>query len=133
VRRTEPWPQGTGSCDSVKGIDMRRNHTLRALAAGAGAAAVLMAAASPALALENPPFYDSWQEGLVEQGYSDVSCTHSPLQGNQSAVFFDEDDWGGYLEGDNEWLLVVLKVANDQEGFAWTGYGEDNVYEPERE
>ena len=107
---------------------MRRNHTLRALAAGAGAAAVLMAAASPALALEYPPFNDSWHEGLIAEGYSNVSCTPSPLQGNQTAVYFDEGAWGGYLEGDNEWLLVVLKVANDQQGFDWTGYGEDNVY-----
>lgn len=108
---------------------MRRHPTLRSLAVGAGAAAVLMAAASPALSLEDSTFDDSWEQELIAQGYSDVSCYQSELPGGERSVFFEEKAWGPVLDEGSVWALVVLKDADDEEGQGWRGYGEESVYQ----
>lgn len=101
---------------------MRRTTTLRALAAGAGAASVLLAA-GPAFAAPYPPFNHDWAADYEAEGYGDVTCHASPVPGNQTAVYFDGGAWAGWL-GDAEPIAVVLKVADDREDeHAWAGFG----------
>lgn len=102
---------------------MRRTTPMRALAAGAGAAAVLLAA-SPALATPDAPFDRDWAADLEAEGYTGVSCVVSQIQGNQDAVFFT-DDWDTQLDDGNDWVLLVLEIADETDyEMAWEGYAE---------
>ena len=58
-----------------------RTTTRRGLAAGAGAAAVLVAGAASALAIPGKPDAAFWEAYYAQQGYEDVSCAVSVVNG----------------------------------------------------
>ncbi|MGC5584634.1 hypothetical protein [Ornithinimicrobium sp. W1665] len=103
-------------------------RTLRGLAAGAGAAAVLFAGAAGASAIPGQPQADFWEEYFENQNFSSVSCHVSTQPGgfdSSDIEIFEEGEggWGPLLEDDNEWIAVVLKVAEDYQVLNWNGYG----------
>ncbi|MFB9733055.1 hypothetical protein [Ornithinimicrobium kibberense] len=107
-------------------------RTLRGLAAGAGAAAVLFAGAAGASAIDGQPQESHWEDYFAGQGYENVSCEESVVSGDPGVLTLNvaEDTWGTYLEDGNDWIGVVIKVANDYDVKAWSGYG-DYVFEGE--
>lgn len=106
---------------------MRRTTTRLALAAGAGASAVLLTAGS-ALATTTPP--EDWADRFTElSGYSGVSCLVSTIPGGESSVFISEGQWSPLLQGDNEFIGVALELANGTaEQSPFLGYGEEHIY-----
>lgn len=105
---------------------MRRTTTRLALAAGAGASAVLLSAGS-AFATTPP---DDWADRFTElSGYSDVSCLVSTIPGGESSVYISEGQWSSLLTGDNEFVGVALELADGTaEHSPFLGYGEDHIY-----
>ena len=55
-------------------------RTLRGLAAGAGAAAVLFAGAAGASASQETPQPGPWEQSFEDEGYTDVSCHVSTIR-----------------------------------------------------
>lgn len=104
---------------------MRRTTRL-ALAAGAGASALLLSAGS-AFATTPP---DDWADRFTElSGYSDVSCLVSTIPGGESSVYISEGQWSSLLTGDNEFVGVALELADGTaEHSPFLGYGEDHIY-----
>lgn len=107
-------------------------RTLRGLAAGAGAAAVLFAGAAGASAIDGKPQESHWEDYFAGQGYENVSCEESVVGGDPGVLTLNvaEATWATYLEDGNDWIGVVIKVANDYDVKAWSGYG-DYVFEGE--
>lgn len=105
---------------------MRRTTTRLALAAGAGASAVLLTAGS-ALATTPP---DDWSDRFTEvSGFSGVSCLVSTIPGGESSVFISEGQWSPLLQGDNEFVGIGLELANGTaEESPFLGYGEEHIY-----
>lgn len=105
---------------------MRRMTTRLALAAGAGASAVLLSAGS-ALATTPP---DDWADRFAERsGYAGVSCLVSTIPGGESSVFISENQWSPLLTGSNEFVGVALELADGTaEESPFLGYGEDHIY-----
>ncbi|OLT23419.1 hypothetical protein BJF81_10900 [Ornithinimicrobium sp. CNJ-824] len=108
-------------------------RTLRGLAAGAGAAAVLFSGAAGASAIPGQPQADFWEDYFQNENYTDVSCHVSTQEGGFDASdigIYEDDGWGQLLEDGNEWIAVVLKVAEDYQVLNWDGYG-DYAYSDE--
>ena len=105
---------------------MRRTTTRLALAAGAGASAVLLSAGS-AFATTPP---DDWADRFTDlSGYADVSCLVSTIPGGESSVFISEGQWSPLLTGSNEFVGVALELADGTaEHSPFLGYGEDHIY-----
>lgn len=105
---------------------MRRTTTRLALAAGAGASAVLLTAGS-ALATTPP---DDWADRFAEASdFSGVSCLVSTIPGGESSVFISEGQWSPLLQGDNEFVGVGLELTNGTaEESPFLGYGEEHIY-----
>lgn len=107
---------------------MRRTTTLRALA---GAAALLLAGAGPALASSTPSDED-WVEQLEADGVSDVTCHLSvfPAGSGSSTIYLEESTWAPVLADGHEWLKVVLRAEDEPTmDLDFAGYGLDNPYE----
>lgn len=104
---------------------MRRTTTRRALAAGAGASAILLAV-SPAFA-DTP---EEWAEEFTQvSGYGSVSCVVSTIPGGESSVYLAEDQWSPLLRGDNEFVGIALELEDGTaESSPFEGYGEDHIY-----
>jgi hypothetical protein len=105
---------------------MRRTTTRLALAAGAGASAVLLTAGS-AFATTAP---DDWEDRFAERsGFTGVSCLVSTIPGGESSVFISESQWSPLLTGSNEFVGVALELADGTaEESPFLGYGEDHIY-----
>lgn len=102
-----------------------RTMTARGLAAGAGAAAVLLAGAVTASAVPGEPTAAFWEDFFTGNGESDVACTVSVTEGLGvgQTVSLTEDDWAPELRAGGEWIGVVLKIGDDYDPHAWAGYG----------
>ena len=107
-------------------------RTLRGLAAGAGAAAVLFAGAAGASAIDGKPQESHWEDYFAGQGFENVTCIESVVSGAPGVLTLSVDggSWDPHLEDGNDWIGVVIKVANDYDVKAWSGYG-DYVFEGE--
>lgn len=105
---------------------MRRTTTRLALAAGAGASAVLLTAGS-AFATTAP---DDWEDRFAERsGFTGVSCLVSTIPGGESSVYISESQWSPLLRGSNEFVGVALELADGTaEESPFLGYGEDHIY-----
>lgn len=105
-------------------------RTLRGLAAGAGAAAVLFAGAAGASANQEIPQPGPFEVEAEERGYVDVTCSVDQVTGNQSALYLTEEDHGAWLDEGEVNVLLVLKSANQYDYFWDPQYGDldTNVY-----
>ena len=100
-----------------------RTTTRRGLAAGAGAAAVLVAGAASALAIPGKPDAAFWEAYYAQQGYEDVSCAVSVVNGAPGVLdVVIGDNWSSALHEGNEWMGVVVKVGDGYDVHPWAGY-----------
>lgn len=101
-----------------------RTTTLRGLAAGAGAAAVLVAGAATASAIAGQPTGAYWEGYFADLGYADVSCGVSVVPGEPGVLdVVVGESWAATLQDGNEWIGVVIKVADEYDVHEWEGYG----------
>lgn len=101
-----------------------RTTTLRGLAAGAGAAAVLVAGAGTAAAVPGQSTAAFWEGYYAEQGYEDVVCGVSVVPGEPGVLdVVIGEDWASSLQDGNTWIGAVINVGGDYDVHAWEGYG----------
>ena len=100
-----------------------RTITARGLAAGTGAAVLVLAGAVAAHAIPGQPTGEFWEEYYTGLGMAEVACTAVPAPANADLSITVTDAWDAELSEGNEWIGIVLKVAEDYEPQAWTGYG----------
>ena len=101
-----------------------RTTTLRGLAAGAGAAAVLVAGAATASAIPGQPTGAYWEGYFADLGYADVSCGVSEVPGEAGVLdVVVGEGWAATLQDGNEWIGVVIKVGDEYDVHEWEGYG----------
>lgn len=96
-----------------------RTKTLRGLAAGAGATAIMFAGAATSFAGEvepgdpgEGPKAAEYEAKLVAEGYTDVFCDAQPIQEPQNEVRIPAD-YADLLDEGESFLLLVVKVANE--------------------
>ena len=99
-----------------------RTKTFRGLAAGAGAAAVLVGGASAAA---GAPDSAAWEEQFAqESGRSDVTCLVSQVNGAPGVLSLavEDDTWAPLLAAGNEWVGLAIDVDSEFDVQDWQGY-----------